>query len=210
MLLKLRNISKKVEFFDFKNTFTWEKRKLSDISEKVTQKNTNNSFSEVFTNSAERGIISQLDFFDKDIANQKNISGYFIVKNDDFVYNPRISNLAPVGPIKRNKLGRNGVMSPLYYIFRTHSISPSFLEYYFEGTQWHYFMYLNGDTGARADRFAIKDSVFSTMPIFITSSSEQIQIGSFFKSLDELITVNQRDSFFTIFLIFTSKLSNNA
>ncbi|WP_180368520.1 restriction endonuclease subunit S, partial [Oenococcus oeni] len=51
---------------------------------------------------------------------------------------------------------------------------------------------LNGDTGARADRFAIKDSVFSTMPIFITSSSEQIQIGSFFKSLDELITVNQR------------------
>lgn len=170
----------------------WEKRKLSDISEKVTQKNTNNSFSEVFTNSAERGIISQLDFFDKDIANQKNISGYFIVKNDDFVYNPRISNLAPVGPIKRNKLGRNGVMSPLYYIFRTHSISPSFLEYYFEGTQWHYFMYLNGDTGARADRFAIKDSVFSTMPIFITSSSEQIQIGSFFKSLDELITVNQR------------------
>ncbi|MFT8751490.1 MAG: restriction endonuclease subunit S, partial [Oenococcus oeni] len=170
----------------------WEKRKLSDISEKVTQKNTNNSFSEVFTNSAERGIISQLDFFDKDIANQKNISGYFIVKNDDFVYNPRISNLAPVGPIKRNKLGRNGVMSPLYYIFRTHSISPSFLEYYFEGTQWHYFMYLNGDTGARADRFAIKDSVFSTMPIFITSSSEQIQIGSFFKSLDDLITVNQR------------------
>ncbi|KGH76596.1 type I restriction endonuclease subunit S [Oenococcus oeni] len=170
----------------------WEKRKLSDISEKVTQKNTNNSFSEVFTNSAERGIISQLDFFDKDIANQKNISGYFIVKNDDFVYNPRISNLAPVGPIKRNKLGRNGVMSSLYYIFRTHSISPSFLEYYFEGTQWHYFMYLNGDTGARADRFAIKDSVFSTMPIFITSSSEQIQIGSFFKSLDELITVNQR------------------
>ncbi|MFT8759655.1 MAG: restriction endonuclease subunit S, partial [Oenococcus oeni] len=173
-------------------TTAWEKRKLSDISEKVTQKNTNNSFSEVFTNSAERGIISQLDFFDKDIANQKNISGYFIVKNDDFVYNPRISNLAPVGPIKRNKLGRNGVMSPLYYIFRTHSISPSFLEYYFEGTQWHYFMYLNGDTGARADRFAIKDSVFSTMPIFITSSSEQIQIGSFFKSLDDLITVNQR------------------
>ncbi|MFT8703618.1 MAG: hypothetical protein ABF784_07630, partial [Oenococcus oeni] len=210
ILLELRNIRKKVEFFDFKNTFTWEKRKLSDISEKVTQKNTNNSFSEVFTNSAERGIISQLDFFDKDIANQKNISGYFIVKNDDFVYNPRISNLAPVGPIKRNKLGRNGVMSPLYYIFRTHSISPSFLEYYFEGTQWHYFMYLNGDTGARADRFAIKDSVFSTMPIFITSSSEQIQIGSFFKSLDDLITVNQRDSFFTNFLIFTSKLSNNA
>ncbi|OIM61745.1 hypothetical protein ATX87_10015 [Oenococcus oeni] len=67
-------------------------------------------------------------------------------------------------------------------------------------------MYLNGDTGARADRFAIKDSVFSTMPIFITSSSEQIQIGSFFKSLDELITVNQRDSFFTHFPDFYIKV----
>nr|WP_319472772.1 hypothetical protein [uncultured Sphaerochaeta sp.] len=54
------------------------------------------------------GIISQREFFDKDISNEENIDGYYIVKNDDFVYNPRISTFARLlrPDLKRNKLGR--------------------------------------------------------------------------------------------------------
>jgi type I restriction enzyme S subunit len=89
-------------------TEAWEQRKLLQISDKVTEKNSSREYSETFTNSAEFGIISQREFFDKDISNEENIDGYYIVKNDDFVYNPRISTFAPVGPIKRNKLGRDG------------------------------------------------------------------------------------------------------
>nr|WP_101945466.1 restriction endonuclease subunit S [Lactococcus lactis] len=80
----------------------WEQRKLGDISYKVKEKNKTGEFTETLTNSAEYGIINQRDFFDKDISNAKNLTGYYVVKNDDFVYNPRISNFAPVGPIKRN------------------------------------------------------------------------------------------------------------
>jgi type I restriction enzyme S subunit len=112
-------------------TEAWEQRKLLQISDKVTEKNSSREYSETFTNSAEFGIISQREFFDKDISNEENIDGYYIVKNDDFVYNPRISTFAPVGPIKRNKLGRDGVMSPLYYVFRTHDIDPTYLEHFF-------------------------------------------------------------------------------
>ncbi|WP_233995794.1 restriction endonuclease subunit S, partial [Lactococcus lactis] len=79
----------------------WEQRKLGDISYKVKEKNKTGEFTETLTNSAEYGIINQRDFFDKDISNAKNLTGYYVVKNDDFVYNPRISNFAPVGPIKR-------------------------------------------------------------------------------------------------------------
>ncbi|EFQ12379.1 restriction endonuclease subunit S [Enterococcus faecalis] len=173
-------------------TEDWEQRKLEDISDKVTEKNKNNEFTETLTNSAEFGIINQREFFDKDISNEKNLNGYYIVREDDFVYNPRISNYAPVGPIKRNKLGRTGVMSPLYYVFRPHDIDKKFLEYFFGTTIWHKFMKLNGDSGARADRFAIKDSVFKTMPIPYPSIEEQKKVGKFFDDLNDTIALHQR------------------
>ena len=174
-------------------TNAWEQRKLGEVSEKVKEKNSDNLYSSVLTNSAEFGIIPQRDFFDKDIANEKSLNGYYIVKQDDFVYNPRISNHAPVGPIKRNRLNEVGVMSPLYYVFRTHNIENSYLATYFDATYWHKFMKLNGDSGARADRFAIKDSLFIEMPIPFPPLPEQTAIGSFFKELDQLITLQQRE-----------------
>jgi type I restriction enzyme S subunit len=174
-------------------TNAWEQRKLSGISDKVTEKNASRVFTETLTNSAEFGIISQRDFFDKDISNDENIDGYYIVRNDDFVYNPRISSFAPVGPIKRNKLGRNGVMSPLYYVFRPHDIEPTYLEYFFSGTGWHRFMKLNGDSGARSDRFSIKDSIFREMPLPYPSHYEQQKIGEFFDTISNLITLHQRE-----------------
>ncbi|ASW51183.2 restriction endonuclease subunit S [Streptococcus suis] len=173
-------------------TDAWKQRKLGEVAEKISQKNLDRQYVETFTNSAEFGIISQRDFFEKNISSLDNISGYYIVSPDDFVYNPRISNLAPVGPIKRNKLGRVGVMSPLYTIFRFSDIHLDFVEKYFDTTIWHRYMELNGDSGARSDRFAIKDSVFKGLPIPLPTLPEQEAIGSFFSDLDQLITLHQR------------------
>ena len=171
----------------------WEELQLSDICQKVTEKNKDNKFNETFTNSAEFGIINQRDFFEKDISNEKSLNTYYVVRNNDFVYNPRISNYAPVGPIKRNKLGRTGVMSPLYFVFRIidSNIDLNFLETFFDTNTWHKFMKLNGDSGARADRFAIKDSVFLTMPIAFPSLPEQQAIGAYFSNFDNLINSHQ-------------------
>lgn len=148
---------------------------------------------ETFTNSAEYGIISQRDFFDHDISNAENIGGYYVVRNEDFVYNPRISVTAPVGPINRNKLGRNGVMSPLYTVFRTHDIDTEYLEWFFKSDYWHSFMNFNGDSGARSDRFSIKDAVFFEMPIPLPSIDEQRRIGVLLNQINNLITLHQRE-----------------
>ena len=164
----------------------WEERKLSELSDKVTNKNVTKEHSETFTNSAEFGIISQRDYFEKDISNAANIGGYYIVREDNFVYNPRVSTLAPVGPVNRNKLGRTGVMSPLYTVFETKDVDNTFLEYFFKTNLWHPFMFFNGDTGARADRFSIKDSVFMELPVPYPVIDEQRKIGSYFRNLDEL------------------------
>ena len=176
------------------NGFTddWEQRKLSEIADKVTEKNAGLQYMETFTNSAEFGIISQRDFFDHDIAKMSSLGGYYIVRNEDFVYNPRISASAPVGPINRNKLGRIGVMSPLYTVFRPHDVDTTYLEYFFKSKYWHSFMNFNGDSGARSDRFSIKDSIFFKMPIPLPYIEEQIKIGKHLTQFDHLITLHQR------------------
>ncbi|AKI45697.1 restriction endonuclease subunit S [Listeria monocytogenes] len=179
----------KIRFADFDEE--WYQRKLGEISDKVIEKNKESTYFETLTNSAEYGIISQREFFNKDISNEKNLNGYYIVRENDFVYNPRISNYAPVGPIKRNKLGRIGIVSPLYYVFRTFDTNQSFLEYYFDGTVWHNFMLLNGDSGARADRFAIKDSVLKEMPIPYSTLYEQEKISFFLDEITIIINLHQ-------------------
>ena len=171
---------------------TWEQRKLSDIADKVTEKNGGLQYIETFTNSAEYGIISQRDYFDHDIAKIGSLDGYYIVRNEDFVYNPRISTSAPVGPINRNKLGRTGVMSPLYTVFRPHDVDTTYLEHFFKSKYWHSFMNFNGDSGARSDRFSIKDSVFFEMPVPIPHIEEQRKIGECLTNIDNLITLHQR------------------
>ena len=173
-------------------TDPWEQRKLSEIADKVTEKNAGLQYVETFTNSAEFGIISQRDFFDHDIAKLGSLDGYYIVKNEDFVYNPRISTSAPVGPINRNKLGRTGVMSPLYTVFRPHDVDTTYLEHFFKCAYWHSFMNFNGDSGARSDRFSIKDDVFFQMPIPLPYIDEQRKIGELLTRLDHLITLHQR------------------
>ena len=173
-------------------TDDWKQRKLNDIADKVTEKNAGLQYIETFTNSAEFGIISQRDFFDHDIAKMSSLGGYYIVRNEDFVYNPRISTSAPVGPINRNKLGRTGVMSPLYTVFRPHDVDITYLEYFFKSKYWNSFMNFNGDSGARSDRFSIKDSVFFEMPIPLPYIEEQRKIGEHLTQLDRLITLHQQ------------------
>ena len=187
-----RNLPQKNAF----KSITWEQRKLGEVASKVTEKNVQNTVTETFTNSAEFGIISQRDFFDHDIAKVDKIDGYYVVQNDDFVYNPRISVTAPCGPINRNKMGRNGVMSPLYTVFRVQGISKLYLEWYFKTSNWHSYMYFNGDSGARSDRFSIKNELFFEMPLPTPCHKEQERIGELLDDLENLITLHQRGGYY--------------
>ena len=84
-------------------------------------------------------------------------------------------------------------MSPLYTVFRlTDAVDGTYLSHFFKTNGWHGFMKLEGNSGARSDRFSIGDATFFEMPIPVPSSSEQHAIGSFFSRLDDLITLHQR------------------
>ena len=176
----------KIRFKGFEGE--WNETQLSQFFTKVLEKNHKIEYKSVLTNSAEYGIIEQNKFFDHDVANSENIGGYFIVKPDDFVYNPRVSTTAPVGPISRNTLGYTGVMSPLYLVFNIDGIDKDFLCYYYKTSKWYNFMRISGNCGARFDRLAISDDQFAKMPIIYPwNPYEQQAISDYFKSLDSLI-----------------------
>ncbi|MCK5023236.1 MAG: restriction endonuclease subunit S, partial [Candidatus Aenigmarchaeota archaeon] len=181
--------SQEIRFKDDGNDFPeWQEKPLGKIADKVNEKNRDETIKNVLTNSAKKGIVNQKDYFNKDIANENNLGGYYVVEKDDFVYNPRISELAPVGPIKRNNLGQ-GVMSPLYNVFRFKERQYlEFLEMFFSTTYWHRYMYGIANYGARHDRMNISMSDFFKLPVLLPSENEMKKIVAFVKALDKKVS----------------------
>lgn len=171
----------------------WDRKKLSDYVKKITRKNSNNVIKNVICNSAQNGLIPQLDFFDKEIANNENTAGYYIISNGDFVYNPRKSLSAPYGPVNIYKYDSDGIVSPLYLCFSVDDcINKSFLLQRFKSPCWYRYIYLNGDSGARHDRVSIKDEVFLSQPINLPNAEEQAVIAEFLEKIDERISVQNK------------------
>ena len=171
----------------------WKETNLSTLFSKSTQKNADGHITNVICNSAKLGLIPQREYFDKDIANSDNTSGYYIIRQNDFVYNPRKSSDAPYGPISSYKYAEDGIVSPLYLCFHAKGeINPLYYEWYFRSSAWHRYIYMSGDSGARHDRVSIKDDTFFAMPINLPSEQEQSKIASFLQSLDERIAAQEK------------------
>lgn len=180
----------KLRFLEFQSG-EWEYRKLRELANRVTSKNKGSKVIRVLTNSAADGIVDQRDYFDKDIANQNNLEGYLIVDNGDYVYNPRVSSLAPVGPISKNRLG-TGVMSPLYSVFRFKCGDNSFYEQYFKTPHWHHYLRTISNSGARHDRMSITNDDLMDMPLPVPCTKEQQKIADCLSSLDALISAQEQ------------------
>lgn len=176
----------RLRFPEFREAEKWKLEPLGTLAKRRTAKNTKGEHMRVLTNSAEYGVVDQRDYFEKDIANQTNLEGYYIVEKGDYVYNPRISTCAPVGPISKNNVG-TGVMSPLYTVFRFVSSNNDFFAHYFKSTHWHHYLRQASSTGARHDRMSITNDGFMGLPLPVSVPKEQQKIADCLSSLDDLI-----------------------
>lgn len=184
------NVKKSVpqlRFQSFKASGPWLFQPLGKLAQRSIRKNVDGKITRVLTNSAEHGIVDQRDYFEKDIANHSNLEGYYIVEEGSYVYNPRISTMAPVGPISKNKVGL-GVMSPLYTVFKFNNSENDLYAHYFKSTHWHHYMRQVSSTGARHDRMSISNSAFLAMPLPVSTPEEEQKIADCLSSLDNLLT----------------------
>ena len=182
---------------EFKNLPSgWKVVRLGDVAEKSILKNRNNLIKVVLSNSAIDGLVAQNEYFDKDIANKENIQDYYIVDLGDFVYNPRISQSAPTGPINRNMLSK-GIVSPLYTVFTVQDeILAKFLAYFFKTIVWQNQVKSVANYGARFDRINITDNAFFSLKILLPPLDEQEKIAEILSTWDEAInlTINLIES----------------
>lgn len=181
----------RLRFPEFRDSQGWPLVPLQQLAERITTRNSDESTTRVLTNSAEHGVVDQRDYFDKDIATNGNLGSYYVVEHGDYVYNPRVSAAAPVGPISRNNIDQ-GVMSPLYTVFRFNRSDTDFYAHYFKSTSWHSYLRSVSSTGARHDRMSITNGDFMRMPVPDPQPAEQHKIAAFLNSLDDLIAAEGR------------------
>uniref|UniRef100_UPI003890E966 restriction endonuclease subunit S n=1 Tax=Anaerovibrio sp. TaxID=1872532 RepID=UPI003890E966 len=175
-------------------TDDWEQRKLGEIVERITRKNTGMESTLPLTISAQYGLIDQNEFFDKRIAS-KDVSGYYLVYNGEFAYNKSTSSDAPWGAIKRLDRYEKGVLSTLYIVFTikdNEKTDSDYLSTYYDSSLWHKEVQAIAAEGARNHGLLnISPSDFFETKLSIPNNiDEQRKIGAYFSNLYNLITLH--------------------
>jgi type I restriction enzyme S subunit len=176
----------------------WEQRKLGDICERVTRKNTNNESDLPLTIASQYGLIDQRDFFSKVVA-AKDMSNYYLLKKGEFAYNKSYSNGFDYGSIKRLNAYEQGCLSTLYICFgiTSNDVDSDYLECFFDTLKWYGDLSMICAEGARnhgllnVDTKGFFDELTIDLPVDI---EEQKKISSYLNALDHLITLHQRKS----------------
>ena len=196
----MQNVNKKerkpsLRFKDF--TDEWEQRKLGELVDRVVRKNTNNESSLPLTISAQYGLVDQITYFNNRVAS-RDVSNYYLLFNGEFAYNKSTSEGFPFGAVKRLDLYEKGVLSTLYIVFSINEkqiVDSDFLTVFFDTDRWHKGVSERAAEGAR-NHGLLNISAEDFFDIDITipkNKAEQAAIGAFIRSLDNLITLHQRE-----------------
>ena len=173
----------------------WREYSISDLFTKIGDKNKDGQNTNVITNSAEFGLIPQRDYFDKDIAVEGNTGNYTIIQTGDFVYNPRKSSYAPMGPFNCYRQEEDGIVSPLYSCLRPKGVlNAEYLLWYFQTDKWYGYVNDHGaQNGARHDRVGMTDKILMGIPVTAPCEEEQKKIADFLSSVDDVIATSEQE-----------------
>jgi type I restriction enzyme, S subunit len=168
----------------------WEVKKLSEIFERVTKKNTVGN-KNVLTISSRQGLVKQETFFTKSVSSS-DLSNYTLLKRDDFAYNKSYSANYPMGAIKRLYRYENGVVSPLYITMRLRDQELNvvdFFDFLFDGGYLNREITKIAQEGARNHgllNMSITD-FFNNVNFHLPSYDEQVKIVTFLNTINEWI-----------------------
>ena len=165
-------------------TGPWEQRKLGEIFEEYSEKN--RADLPPLTIIQGGGTVYR-DESNRNLQFDKNsLSNYKAVNPDDFIVHLRSFE----GGLE--KATYCGLISPAYHTFHGDGIDSDFYYLYFRSKRFI-------DTDLKPHVYGIRDGRsidiegMKTIPIPWTTVNEQSAIGSFYNSLDNLITLHQRE-----------------
>ena len=171
----------------------WEETRFKKMFSRLSRKNKENN-DNVLTISAQYGLISQRDFFNKDIASEDK-SNYFLLHNGEFAYNKSYSNGYPFGALKRLDMYDKGIVSPLYICFFANESNkcPDFYVHYFEAGMMNREIQAFAQEGARNHgllNIAVDD--FFNSYLLLPPFAEQQKIAEILSAQDKLIALKEK------------------
>ena len=171
----------------------WEETRFKKMFSRLMRKNREGN-DNVLTISAQYGLISQSDFFNKSIASEDK-SNYFLLHKGEFAYNKSYSNGYPYGALKRLDFYEKGIVSPLYICFaKTEENKCSdFYAHYFEGGLMNKEIKAFAQEGARNHgllNIAVED--FFNAHLLNPPIEEQEKIAEILSAQDKLISLKEK------------------
>ena len=180
----------KLRFPEF--TDDWEQHKLNEITSRV-QGNNGRLNLQTLTISAGNGWMKQEDRFSANIAGKEQ-KNYTLLKQGELAYNHGNSKLAKYGAVFELKDFDEALVPRVYHSFRVNNkTNSSFIEYLFATKILDKELGKLVSSGARMDGLLnIGYEDFVSIKITVPSFEEQQKIASYFRKVDEIITLHQR------------------
>ena len=169
----------------------WHLEPLSNKFKRSFRKN-DSACDNVLTISAQLGLVSQKEYYDKDIASEDK-SGYYLLKKGEFAYNKSYSTGYPFGAIKRLEKYETGIVSPLYICFTPlEETNASFYAQYFEAGLYNREIYRFAQEGARNHGLLnISTEDFFAGDLAVPPEEEQRKISEILSACDRGIALKQ-------------------
>ena len=169
----------------------WEQRKFSDITFPAGEKNKDNLPLESYSITNEHGFVPQDEKFENGgTMREADKRMYYIVSPNSFAYNPARIN---VGSIGYQNIGKNVIVSSLYEVFKTsEDVDDRLLWHWFKSPDFQKLIMQLQEGGVRLYFYYDK---LCMGEVSLPSLEEQRKIGKLFDTLDNLITLHQRQPF---------------
>ncbi len=169
----------------------WEPRKLGDVCSRV-QGNDGRMELPTLTISAANGWMKQEDRFSGNIAGKEQ-KNYTLLHKGELSYNHGNSKLAKYGTVFSLQTYEEALVPRVYHSFKVEIGNADFIEYSFATKIPDRELKKLISSGARMDGLLnIGYNDFMGIKIMLPSTSEQVKIAEYFRSLDHLITLQER------------------
>lgn len=161
-------------------------KKLKPFIVEKSERNTNQTYTNVLSVTNNRGFINQAEQFDREVASD-NTANYKLVHRGQFAYNPSRVNVGSLDLLQTYDLG---ILSPMYIVFETRpTMDPKFLFYQLKSSWFvgHIPMYVQGSV-----RDSLSFDGLENMRFWIPSLPEQKAIAEVLTTADKEIATHRK------------------